>query len=113
MKHYAIFTLIWSSFTLSNDSYSRTSPVLEYSATYLASTNGIGATTKCSLARLADDSYRLTSILEAKQAEQTLANLAQSSELLFENEDLLAQNYFHLRQPCHRLQLGRRVGSQQ
>lgn len=85
------FAFVLSS--LSSFSLSQNTALLEYSAEYQASANGLAATATRSLRRQGENSYRLSNSLEAKLAGQTLARLEQASEFTLQGKQLLPLNY--------------------
>lgn len=74
-------------------SFSQTTPLLEYSAEYEASANGLAATATRSLNRIDENAYRLSNSLTASLAGQTLAKLDQASEFILEDNRIVSQNY--------------------
>ncbi|PCJ18093.1 MAG: hypothetical protein COA96_17110 [SAR86 cluster bacterium] len=70
--------------------------VLEYSAHYQATANGIAATAQRSLTKLSDYSFRLTNRLQASIAGQTLATLEQSSEFEFVDDTVKPSIYSYV-----------------
>lgn len=94
MNTKAITTLL--AFTLSgfiSNCFSQAEPLQEYTANYEASANGLAATATRSLARTADNSYRLSNTLEASLAGQSLARLNQASEFTLQDGRVIPQNY--------------------
>jgi Protein of unknown function (DUF3108) len=68
-------------------------PLLEYSAEYEASANGLAATATRSLRSLDANSYRLSNSLEASLAGQSLARLEQASEFSVTEQHIVPRNY--------------------
>lgn len=81
--------------SLSSSTFSQVDVLLEYSAEYEASANGLAATATRSLINVHKNTYRLTNSLEASFAGKTFANLSQSSEFIFEDNKIIPQNYFY------------------
>ena len=67
--------------------------LLEYSAEYEASANGLSATATRSLINVSENTYRLSNSLEASFAGKTFANLNQASEFILEDNKIIPQNY--------------------
>lgn len=88
-----LYAFILSSFA--NSCYSQNTNLLEYTAKYQASANGLAATASRSLSRIDENSYRLSNSLEASAAGQILANLNQSSEFIIEDTRVVPLNYIY------------------
>ena len=88
-----LFTIILSSPSAST--FSQAAVLLEYSAEYEASANGLSATATRSLINVSENTYRLSNSLEASFAGKTFANLNQVSEFIFEDNKIISQNYFY------------------
>jgi len=86
-----LFALSLGSFASS--CYSQNTPLLEYTAEYEASANGLAATATRSLRRIDENTYRLSNSLEASLAGQTLANLNQASEFIIQGNRVVPLNY--------------------
>ncbi len=86
-----LFAFLFNSFA--NICYSQSTALLEYSAEYKASANGLGATASRKLTKLDENSYRLSNSLEASLAGQTLAKLEQASELSLQDNRVIPLNY--------------------
>jgi len=86
-----LFTNILSS--LSTYSFSQAAVLLEYSAEYEASANGLAATATRSLINVHENTYRLSNSLEASFAGKMLANLKQASEFILEDNQIVPRNY--------------------
>lgn len=67
--------------------------VLEYSAQYEASANGMSASADRSLSRIDEDSYQIVNILEASLLGLSIATLEQRSEFDFSDGQLRPQSY--------------------
>jgi len=90
---FLLFTIISSSQSAST--FSQAAVLLEYSAEYEASANGLSATATRSLINVSENTYRLSNSLEASFAGKTFANLNQASEFIFEDNKIISQNYFY------------------
>jgi len=88
-----LFTIILSSPSAST--FSQAAVLLEYSAEYEASANGLAATATRSLINVSENTYRLSNSLEASFAGKTFANLNQASEFILEDNKIIPQNYFY------------------
>lgn len=88
-----LFTIILSSPSASI--FSQAAVLLEYSAEYEASANGLAATATRSLINVSENTYRLSNSLEASFAGKTFANLNQASEFILEDNKIIPQNYFY------------------
>lgn len=86
-----LLALILGSFA--SHCFSQNTSLLEYTAEYEASANGLAATASRSLRSLGENSYRLSNSLEASLAGQTLARLEQASELTLQNNRVVPLNY--------------------
>ncbi|MBL4572964.1 MAG: DUF3108 domain-containing protein [Gammaproteobacteria bacterium] len=86
-----LFTTVLCS--LCSYSFPQGAALLEYTAEYDASANGLAATASRSLVRIDENSYRLSNSLEASLAGQTLAKLEQASEFILEDNQIVSQNY--------------------
>ena len=86
-----VFAFTLSSFV--NNCYAQNTPLLEYSAAYEASANGLAATASRKLIRLDENSYRLSNSLEASLVGQTLASLEQASEFSLQDNRVVPLNY--------------------
>jgi hypothetical protein len=88
-----LFTIILSSQSAS--AFSQAAVLLEYSAEYEASANGLAAKATRSLINVSENTYRLSNSLEASFAGKTFANLNQVSEFILEDNKIIPQNYFY------------------
>lgn len=79
--------------SLTGYSYSQNRDLLEYTAEYQASANGLAATAIRRLSRMDESAYRLSNSLEAKLAGQTLARLEQASEFTLRGDLVVPLNY--------------------
>ena len=86
-----LFTIILSSPSAST--FSQVAVLLEYSAEYEASANGLAATATRSLINVHENTYRLSNSLEASFAGKMLANLKQASEFILEDNQIVPRNY--------------------
>lgn len=73
--------------------FSQAPVLLEYSAEYEASANGLAATATRSLSRVDENVYRLSNSLTASLAGQTLAKLDQASKFILEDNRIVTQDY--------------------
>jgi hypothetical protein len=80
-------------FAAANYSDAQSNKLLEYTASYQASANGLAATASRSLIKLEHDSYRLRNVLQATVVGQTVAKLEQSSEFRLIDNKIFADNY--------------------
>jgi len=88
-----LFTIVLSSSSAST--FSQAAVLLEYSAEYEASANGLAATATRNLVNVSENTYRLSNSLEASFAGKTFANLNQASEFILKDNKIIPQNYFY------------------
>ncbi|MEC9223495.1 MAG: hypothetical protein VYE56_06350, partial [Pseudomonadota bacterium] len=79
-----------------SESFVSAQQVVEFTANYKASTNGIGATAIRKLEILEGDLYRLSNSIEASLAGQIIAKLIQTSEFHLSAEHLVPLSYNYL-----------------